>query len=90
MRSYVFTNQFKKDLKLIEKRHRDMDAINEIIGLLMWGEPLPVRCREHNLSGNYEGYIDCHVEGDLVLLYELNANEEKILFHRIGTHSDLF
>jgi mRNA interferase YafQ len=74
----------------MEKRHRDVDAINEIIGLLICGEPLPAHCRPHGLSGNYEGYTDCHVEGDLVLLYTLNADEDKIVFHRLGTHSDLF
>jgi mRNA interferase YafQ len=90
MRSYAFTNQFKKNLKLMEKRHKDMDAIYGIIALLIWGDPLPERYREHGLSGDYDGLTDCHVEGDLVLIYELNTDEEKIVFHYIGTHSDLF
>jgi mRNA interferase YafQ len=88
MRDYGFTNQFKKDIKLMEKRHKDMDAIYEIMSILIWGGPLPERCREHGLSGAYEGLTDCHVEGDLVLIYRFS--EEKILFYHIGTHSDLF
>jgi mRNA interferase YafQ len=88
MRDFAFTNQFRKDLKLMEKRHKDMDAIYEIIALLVWNDPLPGRCREHDLSGNYEGLTDCHVEGDLILIYR--HSEEKILFYHIGTHADLF
>jgi len=83
---FAFTNQFKKDLKLLEKRHRNMDKIYEIISLLIWGEPLPERCREHGLSGNYEGLTDCHIEGDWVMIYR--KSEVKIVFYYTGTHSD--
>jgi mRNA interferase YafQ len=85
---FAFTNQFKKDLKLMEKRHRNMDAMNDILALLLWGDPLPERCREHNLHGNYEGLIDCHVENDWVIIYR--RSEEEIVFYYTGTHSDLF
>ncbi|GHV10512.1 hypothetical protein FACS189491_00090 [Spirochaetia bacterium] len=90
MLDFAFTNQFKKDLKLMGKRHKNIDAILEIIALLIWDDPLPERCREHNLSGGYDGLIDCHVAGDLVMIYERNEEEGKIVFHYIGTHSDLF
>jgi mRNA interferase YafQ len=83
---FSFTGQFKKDLKLMEKRRKDMDKIFEIMALLIWGEPLPERCREHGLSGGYEGLTDCHIEGDWVMLYR--KSEEKIVFYYTGTHSD--
>ena len=86
MLDFAFTNQFKKDLKLMEKRHRDMDKIYEIIALLIWDEPLPERCREHGLSGNYEGLTDCHVEGDWIMIYR--KSDEKVVFYYTGTHSD--
>jgi mRNA interferase YafQ len=70
------------------KRHRDMGAIRKVIDLLIVGEPLPARCREHLLSGDYAGYTECHVAGDLLMTYILS--EEKVEFHRLGTHSDLF
>jgi mRNA interferase YafQ len=72
MRDFVFSNQFKKDLKLMEKRHKRMDALYEIIGLLMWDAPLPERCREHGLSGTLAGITECHIEGDWVVLYEID------------------
>jgi len=83
---FAFTNQFKKDLKLMEKRHRDMEKIYEIIALLIWNEPLPERCREHGLSGNYEGLTDCHIEGDWIMIYR--KSDEKVVFYYTGTHSD--
>jgi mRNA-degrading endonuclease YafQ of YafQ-DinJ toxin-antitoxin module len=38
---FAFTNQFKKDLKLMEKRRKDLDKIYAIMALLIWEEPLP-------------------------------------------------
>ena len=64
MLNFAFTNQFKKDLKLMEKRHKDLDKIFDVMVLLIWNEPLPERCREHKLHGDLEGFTECHVEGD--------------------------
>jgi mRNA interferase YafQ len=51
------------------------------------GEPLPEHCREHKLHGDLEGFWDCHIEGNWVLLYQLEE-DEKITFAYTGTHSD--
>jgi len=64
-----FTNQFKKDLKLLEKRRYNLDDIFDIIVKIIWEEPLPEHCREHRLSGNYEGLTECHVKNDWIMVY---------------------
>ena len=87
MLDFYFTNQFKKDLKLMEKRRKNIDRLFEIMALLIWGEPLPEQCREHKLHGDLEGFWDCHIEGDWVLLYQLDEGEQ-ITFAYTGTHSD--
>jgi mRNA interferase YafQ len=84
----VFANQFKKDYSLLEKRHKDMDKIIEVMALLIMENPLPEKHREHPLHGVYEGTLECHVQGDWLLVYESNAKD--ITFYRTGTHSDLF
>lgn len=40
-RDIVWTNQFKKDYKLAQKRHLDIDLLDNIIRTLSRGEPLP-------------------------------------------------
>ena len=46
----------------------------------------------HSLSGQLKKYRECHVKGDLLLVYEIRAKngDEAIVFVRAGTHSDLF
>jgi mRNA interferase YafQ len=88
MLDFTFANQFKKDLKRMEKRHRNMDEIYEVIALIIWGDPLPEQYREHGLSGDYARFTECHVAGDILLIYRLGQNG--VYFSRTGTHSDLF
>jgi len=88
MLDFVFTNQFKKDFKLMEKRHYDTDTIFDIVCKIIWQEPLPKHCCEHNLSGNNAGFTECHALNDCLLEYIID--NERVVFHRTGTHSDLF
>ena len=87
MLDFAFTNQFKKDLKLMEKRRKDLEKIYDVMALFIWDEPLPERCREHKLHGNLEGFVECHIEGDWIMAYTLEEGE-KITFAFTGTHSD--
>jgi len=86
MLGFRFVNQFKKDLKLLEKRRYDLDDIYDIIVKIIWEEPLPERCREHGLSGGYSGFTECHVKNDWIMIYYFC--EEGVVFARTGTHSD--
>jgi mRNA interferase YafQ len=72
----------------MKRRRKSIDKILDVMTMIIWEEPLPTKYREHNLSGDYSGYTECHVEGDLLLIYRLS--NEKVLFFRAGTHSDLF
>ena len=66
-----FTNQFKKDLKLAQKQGKDTDKLFEVIEKLANGEKLDAKYRDHDLTGNYKGCRECHVEPDWLLIYEV-------------------
>jgi mRNA interferase YafQ len=82
------TKQFKKDVKRMRKRGKDLDKIKAVIDLLVAEEPLPPKNRDHKLGGNWIGRRDCHIEPDWILIYKLT--EDELLLERTGTHSDLF
>ena len=82
------TKQFKKDVKRMRKRGKDLEKIKAVIDLLVAGEPLPPKNRDHKLGGNWIGRRDCHVEPDWILIYKLT--EDELLLERTGTHADLF
>ena len=90
MYSINFTNRFKKDLKLCQKRGLDLSHIQEAISILAESGSLPAKYRPHVLSGKYSGQWECHIEPDWLMVWEQNDKELNLLFLYTGTHSDLF
>ena len=87
--STVFrTTQFRRDVKLAERRGKDMSKLREVILLLAEGKPLPPRYKDHPLSGEWKHYRDCHIEADWLLIYKIEGDDLYLV--RAGTHSDLF
>lgn len=64
----------------------------EVVQLLESGVDIPPKYSPHKLIGNYEGHMELHVEGDLLLIWlEYDEEGEDIVnLVRVGTHSDLF
>jgi mRNA interferase YafQ len=93
MRKYEYSSRFKKDIKKAQKQtspKRDMKALKEIMTLLAEDKSLPSEKRDHQLSGGWVGYRECHVQPDFLLIYKKNDKEHSIRFERAGSHSELF
>jgi mRNA interferase YafQ len=88
MRSIRRDTQFKKDVKLLLKRGKDMNKLKEIIDLLFQSKELPARTRDHQLKGTLKDCRECHIEGDWLLIYRIEGSELCLI--RTGSHSDLF
>lgn len=81
-----FTNQFKKDLKLAQKQGKDTDKLFEVIEKLANGEKLDAKYRDHDLTGNYKGCRECHVEPDWLLIYEVMGDVLVLIYPYIGDY----
>ena len=90
MLSIVISNQFKKDLKLAKKRGLKINHLKEVIDTLANREPLNKKYRDHNLSGEYSGFRECHIEPDWLLIYRVEDRELELFLFRTGSHPDLF
>ena len=85
-----FTTQFKKDIKLAKKQGKDIGKLFEVVEHLANGEALEDKYRDHDLSGNYKGCRECHIEPDWLLIYEIDNGVLILMLYRVGSHSDLF
>jgi len=83
-----YTKQFEKDLKRAQKRRKDISKLKVLIRLLINQERIPQRHNDHKLLGRFQNRRECHIEPDWLLVYKIK--EEKIIFERTGSHSDLF
>jgi len=82
------TTKFKRDVERQKKRGKDMAKLQAVIELLCHHRPLGPRHKDHPLAGEWEGYRDCHIEPDWLMIYLREGG--KLLLARTGTHSDLF
>lgn len=90
MLDIVPSNQFKKDLKLAQKRGLKLDKLRTVINALAARQTLDEKYRDHSLTGNYRDFRECHIEPDWLLVYRINEDELELFLFRTGSHSDLF
>lgn len=89
MRAIERTSRFKRDYKREKKTDPSLDdALGPVLERLAIDAALPARLRDHGLSGTWEGFRDCHVKPDLVLIYEKPPAVLSLV--RLGSHSELF
>ena len=84
----TYTNQFKKDLKLMLQRGKDKSKIKDVMITLIDEKQLEQKFKDHKLIGDFHNRRECHIESDWLLVYIVETS--RIIFERTGTHSDLF
>ncbi|EMZ40763.1 MULTISPECIES: type II toxin-antitoxin system YafQ family toxin [Helicobacter] len=83
-----FTKSFIKDYKKLQTK--DKDLTDALIDKLATGQPLEPKHKDHALSGNLQGFRECHIKPDLLLIYELCDDILQLNALRVGSHSKLF
>ncbi len=86
----VYTNRFRKDVKLLKKRGSDMEVLKIAILELEENGQLTKRYNPHKLSGNYTGFWEAHLKPDWLLIWSAFPDEMEIWLTRTGSHADLF
>lgn len=89
MKKLKQTSQFKKDLKRIQKSPKKISSLQAVLEQLQINGSVSQEYKPHWLIGDYKGYMECHVESDLLLIW-FDENQDLIKLIRLGTHSELF
>lgn len=69
MRRPEYSTQFRRDVKRVQKRGKDMQKLRSLLELLIAADPLPPNYRDHPLKNDWAGYRDAHIEPDWLLIY---------------------
>lgn len=85
-----YSTRFKRDYKRMMKRGCREEDFRNVLSYLIKQENLPPKYRDHELTGNYKGFRECHINPDWLLVYEVREDELILVLVRTGTHSDLF
>jgi mRNA interferase YafQ len=84
------TGAFKKETKLMQKRGLDVNKLHDVMEMIVHERPLPPERKNHSLHGEWTGTLECHIQGDWVLIYEIDREACTPTFHHTGSHSDMF
>lgn len=91
MYQVIFSSLYKKSLRKISKSGNfPIKEIEKVINLLILGKILPVKYSDHELHGEFLGYRECHIKGDLLLIYKIEKEKLILVLVDIGSHSQLF
>ena len=81
---------YRRSLKKL-RRSGDFDEplLDKVIDMLALGKPLEPKYRDHQLTGDLKEYRECHVKGDLLLVYQIEEERILLVLADIGSHSYL-
>ena len=83
------STQYKKDLKRIRNNPKKAQALLEVLHLLEQELEIPQEYNPHMLTGDYNGCMECHIQGDFLLIW-IDEDVAEIDLVRLGSHSELF
>ena len=86
----IKTSRFKAGVKLARKRGLDISLLEDVIEKLRLDQPLEAKHRNHELTGNFKGVWECHIQPDWLLLYLKDNGVLVLTLVDTGPHSDIF
>ena len=89
MKKIFPSTRYKKDYKRYKNNPKKVEALKEVIKLLKNEQPIPAEYQPHMLHGNYQGCMECHIQGDFLLIW-IDPDTDIIELVRLGSHSELF
>ena len=89
MKTILYSTQYKKDFKKYHHQPNKIIKLLEVVRMLENEELLPPELKPHKLKGRLKGCMECHIEGDFLLIW-IDDDADTIVLLRIGSHSALF
>lgn len=86
----VLSGSFKKGLKTAKKRGLDISLLDSIVDKLLLGIPLDKKHYDHPLKGKWNGFRECHIQPDWLLIYLIEDDILTLTLVETGTHADLY
>jgi len=90
MLSLEISKRFKKSLKRYKNNKKVLEELETVIDYLIYDHKLPLKYKDHQLTGNMKSIRECHVQPDTLLLYFIISSDGVLKLYDIGSHSEVF
>lgn len=84
-------SRFRKSVKKLKSNKSfKKEVFDKVVLSLRKCEKLDEKYKDHKLTGELEGFRECHIAPDILLVYQVI--DEELILHLIdiGSHSNLF
>lgn len=83
---------FENDLKKLKKKHRRLDPLWKAVDAIISADNnlLTTKYRDHALTGPWKGFRELHIEGDWLLVYQIDGELLMLVLTRTGSHDEIF
>lgn len=88
MLKLAYKPSFKKSLKKYKHNDSVLEELDKVIQILVNGQSIPAKYRNHMLKGKYSGIMELHLKPDDLLMY-VKVDGLSITLVAIGSHSEL-
>ena len=86
-----YTKRFQKSFnKILRSGKINRKEVELVIDILADGKILPSKYQDHPLHGTYDGFRECHIKFNLLLVYKIKNQELVLVLFDIGSHPKLF
>ena len=82
------STRFRRDVRRLSRQGAELSKLETLLKDLVAQEVLDQQYRDHPLRGNWQGFRDCHIEPDWLLIYRID--EDELQLARTGSHAELF
>lgn len=76
--------------RLLRSGRFDSGILKEVLALLIADALLPPSRRDHPLQGDLQEFRECHIAGDILLIYAKSDKLNELTLDKIGTHHEIF
>ena len=90
VRTKSFENSYKKLKRSGTLSAKTKQKLERAIDMLATGKRLSKEYKDHNLLGELKNYRECHIKGDVLLVYQRIQKELVLILVDVGSHSELF
>ena len=91
MYKILFMKSFIKSSHQLEQSGKfKKKELDDVLATLSSGKLLHASLRDHALRGDYVGSRECHIRGDVLLVYQRHDDVLVLIMVDIGTHHQLF
>jgi mRNA interferase YafQ len=85
-----YTKRFQKSFKKVIRSGKiKKEEVELVVNTLASGQKLAHKYQDHLLHGSLAGLRECHIRGNILLIYEIKDKELVLVLINIGSHSEL-